>query len=147
MDALARCLLLLVLLTASNACGGGPGPVNSEPLPGSGLRTRVVFTDGLSEHNDPVNELHRIPISDAPLYVHVGWLDIPPGEHGYKLEIYDGAGELVNVQRMRFENTEASWNTFSWYRPKPGVDAPGTWRFEIFLDGARVVSSELEIVP
>lgn len=140
-----RAALLLWIGSGFLAGCTGPPPVSVEP--GHPRDVRVIFTTAVDENSDPVSDLRQVSLGPEPVYVYVSWLDVEPRLYAYRLEIFDGDGQLVSVQRMNFEARAATWNTYSWYRPKPNVDAPGTWRFDFYLDDRLVLQSQLEVEP
>ena len=63
----------------------------------------------------------------------------------YHIEVFDGSGQLVHVDDMGFVSTSSSRNTWTSYRPKRSVDAPGEWRFQVFLDRERMIDATVRV--
>ena len=105
---------------------------------------RVVFSTGVDENLDPLDDLKTISFAQEKVYIQVRW-NMPIGEHLYQLRIFDGDGKEALRHTFTFATTSIDWNTFTWYRLNPAVDAPGMWRFVISIDGENRIDTEFPI--
>lgn len=110
---------------------------------------RVIFTTGLigSKPKEPINDLTEVSINEKQIYIHVKWSNLRQKKYEYESKIYDGAGKLVRRGWMSFTSKKRSHNTWSRYRFNKHVDKPGKWRFEIYLDGEKLVDRSVTILP
>jgi len=115
----------IALLSASCAHRATPNPPFSS--------FRVILTSGLTEADEPLDRRDHFSLSDEAIYVYITWFDVNQDVYPYRLELHDGSGELVSVHKMDFRPTTDSWNSWSWYKIKEYVDAPGKWRLTVFL--------------
>ena len=111
----------------------------------SKITYKAVFTTGLNGYNEPVNDLREVSITADRIYLYVSWQHLPKGRHDYHIRIFDESDSLIWEHTMEFRATE-SYNTWSWYRPKKTMDLPGRWRFEVFLDGKKVLEEYLLVI-
>lgn len=106
---------------------------------------RVIFTTGLNENNEPINNLTDFSLDDKAVYIYVTWYSLPRELHQYACKIYDGAGDLVRLATMEFTPNDDSHYTFSSYQIRKTLDKPGTWKFEIYLNGVRVIDKSIKV--
>jgi hypothetical protein len=129
-----RVLALALLL----ACAGPPQGPPTPPL--------VVFTSRVDDDFRPVDRLERAPLSSDGIAIFVRWFDLgTDAERHYRCEIRDGSSQLVSLSEMTLHPTRSTWETQSRYEPNPAVDAPGTWRFRVFIDDELRVEAALEV--
>ncbi len=108
-----------------------------------GVTYRAVFTSGVTD-SAPTDQLERAPIDGERIYLWVSWSGLPDGGHDYRIRVTDGAGTVVWDSPWSFES-QGTKTTWSHYKPKPGLDAPGLWRFEIFLGGTKILEERLPV--
>lgn len=113
---------------------------------GPELSYRVIFTTGLTNKNQPVNNLKEISINEERIYIYVKWFPISDEEHNYLCKIFDGSGQLTSTNQMSFTPEGGSWNTWTWYNINKDVDKPGNWTFKIYLDGQKVIEESLSVL-
>ena len=107
---------------------------------------RLIFTTGLAGENQPKNDIKSISLSDGQIVVFVDWFLLPQREHDYLCRIFDGKGTLVYADHMKMDVHTGNYWTASSYTFKTFVDAPGVWKFEIFLDGHRAIQKNLDVL-
>ncbi|MBA4371442.1 MAG: hypothetical protein C0402_01125 [Thermodesulfovibrio sp.] len=107
---------------------------------------RIIFTTGLNENNEPTNNLTELSLDEKIVYIYVTWYSLPRETYQYVCKIYDGAGDLVRLATMDFTPSDESHYTFSSYQIRKLLDKPGAWKFEIYLNGVRVVDKSLKVV-
>ena len=113
---------------------------------GPELSYRVMFTTGLTNNNQPVNNLKEISINEQRIYIYVSWFSISDGEHNYLCKIFDGSGQLVTTSQMSFTSEGGSHDTWTWHNINKYVDKPGSWTFEIYLDSKKVIKENLVVL-
>ena len=136
--------LILSIWFFGSGCGSLAPPQRPQALQ---TMYRLIFTTGLASDNQPKNDLKQISINDGQIVVYVDWFLLPIREHDYLCKIFDGRGTLVYVDQMKFDVHIGNYWTASSYTFKRFVDAPGAWRFEIFLDGERAIQRTLDVLP
>ncbi|MFQ5631078.1 MAG: tetratricopeptide repeat protein, partial [bacterium] len=106
----------------------------------------AIFTTGLSERDLPVDNIEQIPITRDRVYVYTYWNGLTDEEHSYLCKIYDGDGRNVSENSMKITPRRGHWRTWTWYYFNERQDAPGDWRFEIFLDGKLTIEKTLVVL-
>lgn len=106
---------------------------------------RAIFTNGLDENNEPLNNLKEVSMEEKSIYLYVMWYSLPRENHQYVCNIYDGAGDLVRQTRMDFSPVEDTHYTYTSYQIRRNVDSPGEWKFEIFLNGVKVIDRHITV--
>ena len=106
----------------------------------------AVFTTGVSESFEPFDNLDEVSINIDKIYLYVKWRFLPKGNHKYQIRAFDGAGKVAWDSSWEFRSNDATHNTWSHYNPKENIDKPGKWKFEIFLDGRKIVEEYLSVV-
>ena len=71
----------------------------------------------------------------------------PDGNHKLKLTIVDGAGREAHVSETTITAINGAWHRRIVYGFNTHVDAPGTWWYDLELDGEPLVSESIEITP
>ena len=105
----------------------------------------VIFTTGLTEDKKPMNDLTEISINEKHIYIFVQW-HRSLTEHSYSSKIFDSSGKLLREGHAKFTPQKTLWNTWSSYNIKQ-TDRPGKWKFEIYLDGEKMVEQYLTVLP
>ena len=100
----------------------------------------------MDEKNNPVKDVKEISINEKRIYLITKWL-MPIEKHEMKTTVYDGAGNIVSSTKIFFKLKQASLTTNYFYDINHNVDAPGTWRFEVYLDGKKKIAKTLNVVP
>lgn len=106
---------------------------------------RVIFTTGLDENNEPINNISELSLDEKSVFIYVTWYSLPKEPYQYLCKIYDGAGDLVRLATMDFTPSDESHYTFSSYQIRKTLDKPGPWKFEIYLNGARVIDKSIKV--
>jgi len=106
----------------------------------------VTLTTGLTDDKKPINELTEISMQEKRIYIFVQW-HLPTTEHNYSSKLFDGSGRLLREWHSKFTPPQTLWNTWSFYNIKRGTDQPGQWKFEIYLDGEKMVEQYLTVLP
>ncbi|TAN41418.1 MAG: hypothetical protein EPN25_04880 [Nitrospirae bacterium] len=106
---------------------------------------RAIFTNGLDENNEPINNLRELTLEEKSIYLYVMWYSLPRETHQYLCNIYDGSGDLVKQTKMDFSPSDDTHYTYTAYQIRKNLDSPGQWKFEIFLDGVRVIDKQITV--
>ena len=131
---LAPLLLLLPLACSTPVTGAPPGPA---PAP------RVVFTSALDDEDEPTDRLLRASFRQEKLYLWIHWFDLDPAAHLYRYEVVDGSGRVVRVGEIDMSPGDAI--TWHGHTLSPVLEAPGVWRFRIYIDGRLRIEPSLEV--
>lgn len=107
----------------------------------------IVFTTALSADLEPVDRVQTLPLGQGRVYLYVRW-QLPRTEHVQVTRIVDGAGRLVTQREDIFVPNPASPtpSTWVWYDFNPRTDAAGRWKFEVYLNGRKMVEEYLEVL-
>ncbi len=111
------------------------------------LSHRTTFTTGLDDRNRPVDSIKEISMSQKRVYIYTSWRGLSLGEHEHVCKMYDGAGRIVAEPKMTFTVNPTLCNTWSWHDFDQIKDKPGTWKFEIYIDGQKVIEENLLVRP
>ena len=109
------------------------------------LSYRVIFTTGLNEENEPIDNVKKISLGQGRIYLYISWNRISNEKHHYLCEIFDGSGQLINSNEMDFTPEKGHWNTWNWYHIKEHVDQLGTWIFKVYLDDENLIEEGLQV--
>lgn len=107
---------------------------------------RVIFTPTVDSKNNPVKGVKEISIGEKRIYLIAKWL-VPIRNHEIKTIVYDGAGKTVSSSKKSFLSKTTSFTTTYIYDINHNIDDPGTWRFEVYLDGNKKIDETLKVVP
>jgi len=131
-------LLVLLCLTACASQSEQAGTV-SAPID-------VVFASGLTETLEPVDRLEQASFAQGRIYLYVRW-QLSRTEHVQVTRILDGAGKVVEQREDIFlpPPDSAVPSTWVWYDFDPQTDAAGPWRFEVYIDGRKLVDRMLAV--
>ncbi len=105
---------------------------------------KTLFTSAVKD-SAPTDELERASFDMGSLTLFIRWQGLPPSEHDYRLLVTDGKGQTAWDSDWKFSSGRGSKSTWSTHRFRPGVEAPGNWRFQVFLDGKPITAPEIEI--
>lgn len=106
----------------------------------------AIFTTGINEKQRPVDNIEDIALSEDKVYIFTYWHSITNEEHEYKCKIYDGTGKIVLTNQINFTPHKNSYHTWTWRTFNKYTDKPGNWKFEIFLDGKKVIEKSLVVL-
>ena len=107
----------------------------------------VIFTTGLTNDREPVNQIDQISLSEDHVFIYVRW-QMPRIEHVQLTRIRDGAGRLVTERQDVFTPSETSTypSTSVVYAFDRNADAAGLWSFEIYIDGEKMLERTLRVL-
>lgn len=104
------------------------------------------FTTGLTSDNWPINDVQEYDLASGDrIYMFIRWRNLPDRSHDYQIRITDGANHVVLDDDWEF-SASGSHDTWSTLMPQAQFDAPGDWRFEIYLHGIRMLEQHLRVV-
>ena len=69
------------------------------------------------------------------------------GNHEFRLTIYDGNGRVAHKSESTITASNGRWCRVVAYGFNPHADAPGTWWYDLEVDGQPVVGESIEIEP
>lgn len=104
----------------------------------------VLSTSGGHEIGDEFDELS---LDHGRLYMYVKWRGLTKDSHMARLRVFDGAGRQVTTSDYEFTPKSTRWSNWWPYTIDPDVDQPGSWRFQVELDGETLVESYLLVTP
>ena len=107
---------------------------------------RTTFTTGLDSRNRPMDSIKEISMREEKVYMYTSWRGLSQGEHKHVCKMFDGAGRIVAQPQMNFEANPRLCNTWSWHDFDQSRDKPGTWKFEIYVDGQKVIEENLRVL-
>jgi len=109
---------------------------------------RVVFTTGISEDKNPINDLTKISISEKRMYVFSRWTGLKLNKtHKLTSKIFDDSGTLLLQSQYDFTPKKSNWNVWNNYKLDQHTDKPGRWKFEIYLDDIKRIDKTLTVLP
>lgn len=86
-------------------------------------------------------------MSEKRFYIYTSWRGLSGDEHKHVCKMLDGSWKIVELDEMSFTPGSGVWNTWNWHDFDQSKDKPGTWRFEVYLDGQKVIEKNLEVRP
>jgi len=95
---------------------------------------RVIVTTDLDASQRPISDLAMVAISSKKVLIYVQW-SIPAGKHDYRCIIFDAHDKEVFEDSRVINPTGNFCNTWTWHVFNSNIDAPGQWRFEVYIDG------------
>jgi len=111
------------------------------------VRHKTTFTRGLDSRNRPVDSIEEISMREKRIYIYTSWRGLSYDEHKHVCKMFDGSGKIVGRTQMNLTANPGVCNTWSWHDFDQSKDKPGTWRFEVHLDGQKVIEKNLEVRP
>jgi len=103
-----------------------------------------AFTDQIID-SAPSNELQMSAISNKDIYIFTRWDELDITFYEVEARIYDGENNLVGYSTYGFKPDKTSWDSWTRYHFRPGIDQPGEWRFEVSLNGSKVLEEVIYI--
>ena len=149
-------IAMILLLTTVYACALGSegrplmAPDEWESVQGrdfAGIEHLTMFSSGLDPRNRPVDRIAETSVLDRRVYLYTSWKGLSLEEHTLVFRVFDGAGKILDTHEMHTTPKGNDWRTWYWRSFKPGTDPPGTWRFQVDLDGQQVIEKTLEVKP
>lgn len=108
---------------------------------------KVRFTTELNNKYKPTKNLQEISMAQKRVYFYVGFDLLPDKEYDASCQIIDGVGDIVYAGQSTLVAEGNSLETWCSHDFKSQVDKPGQWIFEYYLDGQKVVNSNLTVSP
>lgn len=127
--------LLFILLTFS---------VSVPSFATTGTLSNWAFTDQII-NSSPSNELTMSAISKKDIYIFTRWEDLEIAFYEVEARIFDGENNLVGYSTYGFKPDKPSWDSWTRYHFRPGIDQPGEWRFEVSLNGLKVLEEVIYV--
>lgn len=138
-------LTLTVTPIAAAAASSRRTSASSDAFPYQVTFTSMVFqATGGSQLADDLDE---VSLNHGRVFLHVRWRGLTKERHYCQLRVFDGGGNRVKTSGFEFTPTSTRWNTWWSYEIDPDVDQPGTWKFEVDLDGETLVQKTLIVTP
>lgn len=136
-----RVIVLVVSLLLA-ACSTAPEQADEFIAPRD-----IVFTTALSADLEPVDRVQNVALGSGRVYLYIRW-QLPRTEHVQVTRIVDGAGRLVTQREDIFapNATNPTPSTWVWYDFNPRTDAAGRWKFEVYLNGRKMVEEYLDVL-
>ena len=108
------------------------------------LAPRVVFASAVDDEEEPVDRLLRASFRQQKmLYIWIKWFDLAPAPHHYRYEVVDGSGRVVWVGDTNMSPDDAI--IYHGHTLSPVIEAPGVWRFRIYIDGRLDIEPSIEV--
>jgi hypothetical protein len=116
------------------------------------LETLLVFTSGLSKSESslkPIDKLDKISASQKTFYVYAKIYGLDNESHVAQIKLYDGNRDILKSGQKTIEKVEGKPRGYYYlileHNPKLGIERPGVWTAEVYIDGQLIKSSELEV--
>ncbi len=105
-----------------------------------------IFTTELDQEFLPTNTVEEISLNQNRVYFYVR-LSLPSNQYNGSCKIFDSSGTLVyeGISPLIADNNKL--DTWCVYDFNPEVDKTGIWKFEFYLDGQKVVTKKLTVLP
>lgn len=100
--------------------------------------SKWAFTDQIID-SSPSNELSMSNMSEQDIYIFTRWEELEITFYEVEARIYDGENNLVGYSTYGFKPDTQSWDSWTRYRFRPGIDSPGEWRFVVSLNGNQML--------
>jgi len=114
-------------------------------LKGEGTCTGVVFSSAF-ENGQPLNDLKEFRQTDEKFFLITWWKGVPLHKKvHFCLRIHDGKGREVFVNDAYPVVEGNDWYEYWWYQPNWLKDAPGTWKFEVWLDDEKRIERAIVV--
>lgn len=117
--------------------------VRSDAFPHAVRFTSMVFTT--ADGHEIANEFDEVSLDHGRVYVYLKWRGLSKISHMARLRVFDGAGRQVMTSDYTFTPRSPRWSNWWPYTIDPDVDQPGSWRFEVELDGEMLVERHLVV--
>lgn len=112
--------------------------VSVPSIASTGTLSEWAFTDQIID-SSPSNELTMSAISKKDIYIFTRWEELEITFYEVEARIFDGDNNLVGYSTYGFKPDKPSWDSWTRYHFRPGIDQPGEWRFEVSLNGSKVL--------
>jgi hypothetical protein len=73
--------------------------------------------------------------------------NLPVRENKYTCVIHDGSGKIVENTTAIMNVQNPTWQTWTKHDFNPNFDEPGTWKFELYVNDAKIVEKTIEVTP
>ena len=105
-----------------------------------------AFTDQII-NSAPATELDITSMEIKDIFVFTSWKDLDIEFYEVEARIYDGENKLVGYSKYGFKPDKRTWDSWTRYHFRPGIDQPGEWRFVVSINGQRALEETIYIEP
>ncbi len=113
---------------------------------GDGYKARAHFTSAV-RNDGAVDKLERASFELENLVLFIEWSNLESRTYHKAMKAFDPYGALVNEWFYDFTPEYGVWNTWDSFELGECITLPGTWRFEIYLDGEIVLKTKIPVDP
>jgi hypothetical protein len=107
---------------------------------------KIILTSGIDEKGYPEDVREEFKITDEKIYIFMRWVDLKEKTNEYEVKMYDGKGLLIATRKSEFTAESGSHNTWMWYTINKVMDAPGDWKYILFLNGYKIKEQKFKVL-